>query len=149
MKDYYSILRVSKNASNEEIRQAFRNLAKIYHPDVNNSSEATEKMKEIVEAYTILSDENKRRKYDILLTQQLNIEIENSNLLKEVLNNLEINGTLDDYVTETKIMLKEMKYNLKKSIKIYKENLDSLLEKTDIQSSYQKMKNKIDSIFKR
>ncbi|PSN17606.1 molecular chaperone DnaJ [filamentous cyanobacterium CCP5] len=64
-KDYYSTLGVSRSASAEEIKRAFRKLARQYHPDVNPGSEAAEaKFKEISEAYEVLSDPDKRQKYD-------------------------------------------------------------------------------------
>ncbi|MBQ3020891.1 MAG: molecular chaperone DnaJ [Bacilli bacterium] len=63
-KDYYKTLGVDKNASDEEIKRAFRKLAKKYHPDVNKEEGAGEKFKEIGEAYSVLSDANKRRQYD-------------------------------------------------------------------------------------
>ncbi|MEA5620383.1 DnaJ C-terminal domain-containing protein [Cronbergia sp. UHCC 0137] len=64
-KDYYSILGVSKTASQEEIKQAFRKLARKYHPDVNpGNKQAEAKFKEINEAYEVLSDADKRKKYD-------------------------------------------------------------------------------------
>lgn len=63
-KDYYKTLGVDKNASDEEIKRAFRKLAKQYHPDVNKEAGAQEKFKEIGEAYSVLSDPNKRRQYD-------------------------------------------------------------------------------------
>lgn len=63
-KDYYEVLGVQKNASEEEIKRAFRKLAKQYHPDVNKEADAEAKFKEIGEAYAILSDPKKRRQYD-------------------------------------------------------------------------------------
>lgn len=63
-RDYYEILGVSRSASAEEIKQAFRKLARQYHPDVNSEADAEDKFKEINEAYSILSDAEKRSHYD-------------------------------------------------------------------------------------
>jgi len=63
-RDYYEVLGVSKTASQDEIKSAFRKLAKKYHPDVSKEENASEKFKEAQEAYAVLSDENKRRQYD-------------------------------------------------------------------------------------
>ena len=63
-KDYYEILGVSRKASQDEIKKAFRKYALKYHPDRNKSSEAQEKFKEINEAYQVLSDPEKRSIYD-------------------------------------------------------------------------------------
>lgn len=64
VKDYYRILGVDRNASQEEIKRAYKNLAKKYHPDVNKSKDAEEKFKEIQEAYEVLSDPRSRMQYD-------------------------------------------------------------------------------------
>ncbi len=63
-KDYYEILGVSKDASADEIKSAYRRLAKKYHPDLNKTPEASEKFKEINEAYEVLGDDKKRANYD-------------------------------------------------------------------------------------
>jgi len=64
-KDYYSILGVGRNASEREIKQAYRKLARKYHPDVNPGDKSAEaKFKEMNEAYEVLSDKEKRQKYD-------------------------------------------------------------------------------------
>ncbi|MBQ0105584.1 MAG: molecular chaperone DnaJ [Armatimonadetes bacterium] len=62
--DYYDVLGIGKNASQAEIKKAFRTLARKYHPDVNKTEEAEQKFKEINEAYEVLSDDEKRANYD-------------------------------------------------------------------------------------
>src|SRR5271170_7324201 len=64
-KDYYGVLGVKKTATADDIRKAFRKLARKYHPDVNpNDKKSEEKFKEISEANDVLSDDKKRKVYD-------------------------------------------------------------------------------------
>jgi molecular chaperone DnaJ len=65
-RDYYEVLGVSKTASQDQIKDAYRKLAMQYHPDRNKAADAEEKFKEISEAYAVLSDDEKRRQYDTL-----------------------------------------------------------------------------------
>lgn len=63
-RDYYEVLGVSKSATSEEIKRAYRKLALQWHPDKNKAAHATEKFKEINEAYSVLSDTSKKAQYD-------------------------------------------------------------------------------------
>ncbi len=63
-RDYYEVLGLSKGASDDEIKKAYRSLAKKYHPDINKAPDAEEKFKEINEAYEVLSDPQKKASYD-------------------------------------------------------------------------------------
>ena len=63
-RDYYEVLGIAKNASGDEIKKAYRTLARKYHPDVNKEAGAETKFKEINEAYQTLSDDKKRAAYD-------------------------------------------------------------------------------------
>ena len=63
-RDFYEILGVSKTATKDEIKSAYRKLAKQYHPDLNKSPDAPKKFEEIQEAYDVLYDDNKRKQYD-------------------------------------------------------------------------------------
>ena len=63
-RDYYEVLGVGRNASADEIKKAYRNLARKYHPDVNKEPDAEAKFKEVKEAYDVLSDDQRRARYD-------------------------------------------------------------------------------------
>ena len=63
-RDYYDVLGISRNADTKEIKSAFRRLARQYHPDVSQEAGAEEKFKELNEAYEVLSNDEKRARYD-------------------------------------------------------------------------------------
>ncbi len=65
-KNYYDILNVPRNADEKELKRAYRSLTKKYHPDINKEEGAEDKFKEINEAYSVLSDSQKRAQYDQL-----------------------------------------------------------------------------------
>ena len=69
-KDYYEILGLKREATDSEIKSAYRKLARKYHPDINKTKEAEEKFKEINEAYEVLGDKQKRNRYDSLGSSQ-------------------------------------------------------------------------------
>src|SRR5262245_51980999 len=68
--DYYGLLGVARNATDEQIRSAYRKLARQYHPDVNKDDGASDKFKQITEAYEVLSDPERRQRYDMFGTGQ-------------------------------------------------------------------------------
>jgi len=89
--DYYETLGVGRNATPEELKAAFRNLARKYHPDVNKAPDAEEKFKEINEAYAVLSDPEKRATYDRYGVEGLrgmggmpNVSVDFSDLFEEL-----------------------------------------------------------------
>ncbi|HHH78145.1 MAG TPA: molecular chaperone DnaJ, partial [Thermoplasmatales archaeon] len=64
-KDYYEVLGVGRDATKSEIKKAYRRLALKYHPDKSKDKDAEERFKEISEAYAVLSDDEKRKQYDM------------------------------------------------------------------------------------
>ena len=69
--DYYQSLGVERNVSQVDIQRAFRKLARQYHPDVNKTSEAEDRFKEISMVYSILGHPQRRRTYDLKLIEQM------------------------------------------------------------------------------
>ena len=92
--NYYDLLGVDKDASNEEIKKAYRENAKKWHPDLNKDPKAEEMSKKINEAKQILLDENKRKDYDIYLNNYKNSIYNN-------LNKNNVNSTNNEYETKT------------------------------------------------
>lgn len=87
MKNYYEILEVDKNASEKVIEKAYKTLAKKYHPDLQNDSDCQDKMRQINEAYEILSNDFKRREYDEKIKRQ-SVSIEEYNRIIQENNRL-------------------------------------------------------------
>src|SRR2546430_17572160 len=63
--DYYVLLGVTRQATDEQIRSAYRKLARQFHPDVNSASDASDRFKAITEAYEVLTDPQRRQRYDM------------------------------------------------------------------------------------
>ena len=82
-KDYYNILGVPRDATLDEIKKAYRELVLKYHPDINKSPEAEEKMREINEAYAVLSDAEKRKQYDTMGSYEFNTRFSDEDIFKD------------------------------------------------------------------
>ena len=83
--DYYKILGLEKDANNKDIKKAYHKLAVKYHPDKNNGdSVAIEKFKEIAQAYEVLSDEKKRKEYDLFGNEHINLSIDPMEIFRNI-----------------------------------------------------------------
>lgn len=111
-KNYYEILEVNRKSSKEEIKLAYRKLAKRYHPDTNKNIEAETKFKDITEAYDTLTNEEKRRKYDRQVSK------------------------LGYGIVEGDSSLTNVKYEIKSSVTVINDLLNTLLgfKKDDVQN---------------
>ncbi len=78
MKDHYTILEISKDATEEQIKAAYKKLAKKYHPDLNKEESSSFKMRQINESYEVLGDKEKKKEYDISIEPKENKEIFNT-----------------------------------------------------------------------
>ena len=126
----YAILELNENASEGEIKSAFRKLSKKYHPDINKSPDAEEKFREISKAYKILSDSDKREIYDRYGEDGLNMDNGNGGFMDEdLINNLHkmfgglggmnnMNGGISKCVMRVELTLKEMYNGCNKKINI-------------------------------
>jgi DnaJ-class molecular chaperone len=91
-KDYYRILEISRDATSLEIKKTYRRLALQYHPDRNADNSAIEHFKEITEAYGVLIDPNKRRKYDL----QRGFSFNRETVFEDILSRSEFRDVFDD-----------------------------------------------------
>ena len=144
-KDYYSILQINRNASPEIIEKAYKTLVKKYHPDLQQSEEskkeAEEVLKNINEAYEVLSDKDKKQKYDSTLydntisKEDFNKLYEQNQILKNKINNLQNNYNIN-HLSNSNIDKQNISYE-KKSKKDYslKEKKQALELKKQIEQA--------------
>ena len=118
--NYYQILNVTKDATLEEIKKAYKKLALKYHPDrnIHKKKEAEQKFKEIVEAYTILSNENLRKKYDNNNKINLDFLVKIKNYINNFMENNkdmidDLKSTEDSNELKRKILFYSLKYFLR------------------------------------
>lgn len=124
MKNYYEILEVNKNASKEVIEKAYKVLAKKYHPDLNTGNKkkyAEEKMKEINEAYSILTDEFLKEQYDKELEKQEQAELYNRYNKKET--SYKTNEDIRENTNNTKNKAQNRQQNSQKEVEEFNERM--------------------------
>lgn len=97
-KDFYKVLGLDKNASQDDIKKAYRNLSKKYHPDINKSEEAIQKYKDVQEAYETLSNKEKRKNYDSLNSNSFdNIFNQTNDYYSSIFGNKDYADILNNY----------------------------------------------------
>ena len=132
IKDYYKILGLSISATQNEIKQSYRKLAVFWHPDRNSNPIALEKMKEINEAYEILSDENKRKSYNKIYQEYfINSQIVKYQGQSEKQYNEEKEKSVKQKYEKELHDLKEWTRNIKFSLKKFDKFLESSISKFD------------------
>lgn len=132
IKDYYKILNLSISATQNEIKQSYRKLAVFWHPDRNSNPIALEKMKEINEAYEILSDENKRKSYNKIYQEYfINSQIVKYQGQSEKQYNEEKEKSVKQKYEKEFNDLKEWTSNIQFSLKKFDKFLESSISKFD------------------
>lgn len=132
IKDYYKILGLSILATQNEIKQSYRKLAVFWHPDRNSNPIALEKMKEINEAYEILSDENKRKSYNKIYQEYfINSQIVKYQGQSEKQYNEEKEKSVKQKYEKEFNDLKEWTSNIQFSLKKFDKFLESSISKFD------------------
>lgn len=132
IKDYYKILGLSISATQNEIKQSYRKLAVFWHPDRNSNPIALEKMKEINEAYEILSDENKRKSYNKIYQEYfINSQIVKYQGQSEKQYNEEKEKSVKQKYEKEYNDLKEWTSNIQFSLKKFDKFLESSISKFD------------------
>ena len=87
-KNYYDILNIDRNSTEDEIKKAYKRMALKYHPDRNTDKDAEDKFKEISIAYQILSDKDKKKKYDLYGDTNIEDIFQNNTMHFDIFNNL-------------------------------------------------------------